>query len=65
MSDLNDILKRLQLVELQQAVAEERAANVAKDVKAIRDSLTWLVRLVLGGLITAALAYFWSVGGSP
>ena len=51
------IEKRLQSLELRDAVDEVHRLNVEERLSGIEDSLRWLLRLILGALITGALAY--------
>ena len=59
------IERRLQSLELQSAVEEVHRTNVEKRLAAIEDTLKWLVRLVIGALITAAVAYVMKNGFLP
>ncbi len=68
---MDDLTRRVGALEtahadlrLQQARADERAKNVDDNVAEIRDSLKWLVRLVLTGIIGAAMTLLLS-GGLP
>ncbi|MEL7114637.1 MAG: pseudouridine synthase [Pseudomonadota bacterium] len=51
------IEKRLQSLELRSAVDEVHRRNVETRLSGIEDALKWLVRLLIGGLLTGALAY--------
>lgn len=53
--------RRIVALELRNAVDEVHRANVARRLGAIEDTLKWLVRLVIGGLLMAGLTY--AVGG--
>lgn len=48
---------RIVALETRNAVDEVHRANVADRLGAIEDTLKWLVRLVVGGLLMAALTY--------
>lgn len=48
---------RLSALELRNAVDEVHRDNVTDRLRAIEDALKWLVRLILGGLLMAALTY--------
>ncbi|MEM8537332.1 MAG: hemolysin XhlA family protein [Pseudomonadota bacterium] len=48
---------RIIALETRKAVDEVHRANVASRLSAIEDNLKWLVRLVIGGLLMAALTY--------
>ena len=48
---------RLQNLELRNAVDEVHRINVEKRLASIEDTLKWLVRLILGALMMAAIAY--------
>ena len=54
---LASIERRLIAVETRNAVDEVHRSNVASRLTAIEDTLKWLVRLIIGGLLMAALAY--------
>lgn len=49
--------RRLQTQETFSAVEEVHRVNVEKRLTAIEDTLKWLVRLIVGALIMAAIAY--------
>lgn len=51
------IEKRLQSLELRDAVDEVHRLNVEDRLSGIEEALKWLLRLILGALITGALAY--------
>ena len=51
------IEKRLQSLELRNAVDEVHRSNVEVRLRGIEDSLKWLVRLVIGGLLTGGIVY--------
>lgn len=48
---------RLVALETRNAVDEVHRANVSARLSAIEDTLKWLVRLVVGGLLMAAVTY--------
>ncbi|MEM1386901.1 MAG: pseudouridine synthase [Pseudomonadota bacterium] len=54
--------KRLQSLELRNAVDEVHRLNVEDRLSGIEESLKWLLRLVMGALITAGLAYILAGG---
>ena len=58
---LSDIERRLVSVETKNAVDEVHRHNVEKRLTNIENGVTWLIRLAVGGLITAALAF--ALGG--
>ena len=49
--------RRVTALETRVAVDEVRRISIADRLGAIEDTLKWLVRLTLGGLIMAALAF--------
>ena len=56
---------RLSAIETRNAVDEVHRHNVEKRLGSIEDTLKWLVRLVLGALIAAALALVVGSGLAP
>ena len=59
------IERRLSAIETRNAVDEVDRHNVEKRLGSIEDTLKWLVRLVLGALIAAALALLVGSGLAP
>lgn len=53
----DQIERRLVALETRNAVDEVHRNNVADRLSAIEDTLKWLVRLIIGGLLMAALTY--------
>ncbi|MBE0413301.1 hemolysin XhlA family protein [Yoonia sp.] len=53
----DDIERRLIALETRNAVDAVRRDNVANRLGAIEDTLKWLVRLIIGGLLMAGLTY--------
>ncbi|MFV1626864.1 hemolysin XhlA family protein [Phaeobacter sp. JH20_02] len=51
------IERRLQALEMSNAVDEVHRTNVEKRLDSIEDILRWLVRLVVGAMIMGAIAY--------
>ncbi|MDP5085480.1 MAG: hemolysin XhlA family protein [Yoonia sp.] len=51
------IERRIVALETRNAVDEVHRINVAQRLGAIEDTLKWLVRLIIGGLLMAALTY--------
>lgn len=49
--------ERLAALETRNAVDEVHRLNVTERLSAIEDTLKWLVRLMIGGLIVAGLTY--------
>lgn len=49
--------RRLNDLEKQLAVDQVHQRNVELRLKGIEDALKWIVRLLIGGILTAALAY--------
>lgn len=49
--------RRIVALETRNAVDEVHRINVANRLGAIEDTLKWLVRLIIGGLLMAALTY--------
>jgi hypothetical protein len=59
------IERHLSAIETRNAVDEVHRRNVEKRLGSIEDTLKWLVRLVLGALIAAALALVVGSGLAP
>lgn len=62
MSDVTEewrrsIEKRLQSLELRNAVDEVHRTNVENRLGSIEDTLKWLVRLIIGALLMGVIAY--------
>jgi len=51
------IERRIVAIETRNAVDEVHRSNVAKRLGAIEDTLKWLVRLIIGGILIAALTF--------
>jgi len=51
------IEKRINEIETRQAVEVVQRANVGDRLAAIEDTLKWLVRLVIGGMLMGGVAY--------
>ena len=49
--------RRIIAIETRNAVDEVHRINVSDRLSAIEDTLKWLVRLILGGLLMAGLTY--------
>lgn len=49
--------RRIITLETRNAVDEVHRKNVADRLGAIEDTLKWLVRLIIGGLLIAAVTY--------
>jgi hypothetical protein len=49
--------RRIVALETRNAVDEVHRVNVASRLSAIEDTLKWLVRLIIGGLLMAGLTY--------
>lgn len=54
---LGAIESRLSTVETQSAVDEVHRQNVERRLSGIEKNVTWLVRLIVGAILLAALAY--------
>lgn len=54
---IDQITRRVGALETRNAVEEVHRKNVAERLTAIEDTLKWLVRLIIGGLLMAGLAY--------
>ncbi len=49
--------RRVVALEMRNAVDEVHRVNVASRLSAIEDTLKWLVRLIIGGILMAGLTY--------
>lgn len=54
-TDLKDVKNRINSVEQQNAVEEVHRKNVEIRLSSIEDTLTWLVRLIIGAIILALI----------
>ena len=54
---LDEIERRVIALETRNAVDEVHRLNVGDRLGAIEDTLKWLVRLIIGGLLMAAVTY--------
>ena len=48
-------------LETRVAVAESNIAEIRQDIAGIKDNTTWILRLIIGGLIAAVVAFL--IGG--
>ena len=55
--DENDFERRISALETRNAVDDVHRSNVGARLGAIEETLRWLVRLIIGGLLMAALTY--------
>jgi len=62
-SDIADVKKRMGILETQDAVAKVHRDNVERRLGGIEDTLKWVVRLIIGGIVTALLAVLLTSGG--
>ena len=53
----DQIERRIIALETRNAVDDVHRTNVADRLSAIEDTLKWLVRLIIGGLLMAAVTY--------
>ena len=51
-------------LETRVAVAESNIAEIRQDIAGIKDNTTWILRLIIGGLIGAVIAFLISGGFS-
>lgn len=49
-TDMTDVKTRL-------AVAESNIKEIREDIGGIKDNTTWILRLLIGGLVSAILAF--------
>lgn len=55
--DMTDVKTRL-------AVAESNIREIREDISGIKDNTTWILRLIIGGLIMAVIAFLINGGFS-
>jgi hypothetical protein len=55
-ADMVDIKTRL-------AVAESNIKDMREDISAIKSNTTWILRLIIGGIVGAVLSYIIRGGG--
>lgn len=55
--DLSDLHQRVTNLETRSAVDEVHRSNIITRLSSIEDTLKWLVRLVMGGLLMGVVAY--------
>lgn len=48
---------RIRLLETQQAVSDARADHISASLDKIHAGQTWLIRLVIGGLVAGVIAF--------
>jgi uncharacterized protein Smg (DUF494 family) len=53
---MNELEERVRQVEVRMAMAEQKMDSVGNDVKDIKNTLTWLNRLVIGALIVQLMS---------
>ncbi len=53
----DDLERRIVALETRNAVDQVHRINVSDRLSAIEDTLRWLVRLIIGGLLMAALTH--------
>lgn len=63
--DISDVRRRMSILETQDAVASVHRENVERRLGGIEDTLKWVVRLIIGGIVTALLAVVLTSGGVP
>jgi len=51
LEEIKELEERVRKVEVRIAMAEQRMDSVGNDVKDIKNTLTWLNRLVIGALV--------------
>lgn len=51
-------------LETRVAVAESNIAEIRQTISGIKDNTTWILRLVIGGLVAAVIAFLVSGGFS-
>jgi hypothetical protein len=62
---LKDIEARLMKIETTQAVSGATGLQIERRLDKIEDTLTWLVRLIIGAMIMALIAFVISGGFAP
>lgn len=54
--EIKELEERVRKVEVRIAMAEQRMDSVGNDVKDIKNTLTWLNRLVIGALVVQIIS---------
>jgi hypothetical protein len=62
---VKDIEARLMKIETTQAVSGATGLQIERRLDKIEDTLTWLVRLIIGAMIMALIAFVISGGFAP
>ena len=55
--EMSELQRRIALLETRNAVDDVHRSNVSNRLGAIEETLRWLMRLIIGGLLMAALTY--------
>lgn len=61
--DISDVRRRMSVLETQDAVASVHRENVERRLGGIEDTLKWVVRLIIGGILTALVTVVVTNGG--
>lgn len=61
----HSVEKRIAVLETRKAVDEVHLANLTARLISIEDTLKWLVRLIMGGLLLAGLTFLIQGGLAP
>jgi chaperonin cofactor prefoldin len=61
-SEVKELDDRIRNIEVRMAMVEQRQDTTSQDVKEIKNTLTWLNRIALGGLIAGVLNLVLKVG---
>lgn len=56
-ADILELQRRIAKLETRNAVDDVHRSNVGSRLGAIEETLRWLVRLIIGGLLMAGLTY--------
>lgn len=54
---IRDLEKRVTSIEIDKASIQGQVASIGTDVKEIKDSQRWIIRLIIGGLVAAIIAF--------
>ncbi|KGA95797.1 hypothetical protein AJ85_07420 [Alkalihalobacillus alcalophilus ATCC 27647 = CGMCC 1.3604] len=54
-----ELERRVQKLEIKIATQEQRMSSLASEIKDVKNTLTWLNRLILGALILQLISFYY------